>query len=72
MFHDLILWSAFIGMYAAYIFRPSLAKKIVMVGLAVIFIFVIQAAKDEYRERLKRRAKRAGDGAISRVSSIPV
>ena len=27
MFHDLILWSVFIGMYAAYIFRPTALRR---------------------------------------------
>jgi len=51
MFHDLILWSAFIGMYVVYIFRLSLEKKILMVCLGLMFIFVIQAAKDDFREK---------------------
>jgi hypothetical protein len=59
MFHDLILWTVFIGMYAAYIFRPAMARKILMVCLGISFIFVIQAAKDEYRARLRTEGQRA-------------
>jgi len=59
MFHDLILWSAFIGMYAAYIFRPTALQKFFVVCLGLIFIFVIQAAKDEYRMKLKEQGRSA-------------
>ena len=55
MFHDLLLWSAFIGMYAAYIFRPSNAQKFMAVVFGIAFIFVLQAVKDEYRTSLKEQ-----------------
>ena len=57
MFHDLILWSAFIGMYAAYIFHPLNAKKLLMVVLGMVFIFVLQASKDLYREKLEKQGR---------------
>jgi hypothetical protein len=53
MFHDLLLWSAFIGMYAAYIFRPTIVRKSLAVLLGLAFIFVLQAVKDEYRSKLE-------------------
>ncbi len=52
MFHDLLLWTAFIGMYAAYVLKPSTAQKFGLVILGVFFVFVLQAAKDEYRKKL--------------------
>ncbi len=55
MFHDLILWSAFIAMYAAYVFKPTMPRKIVFVLLGLAFIFVLQAVKDEYRNLLKEQ-----------------
>jgi hypothetical protein len=57
MFHDLLLWFAFIGMYAAYIIRPSMAKKLAVVVLGFLFIFILQAAKDEYRAKLEREGR---------------
>jgi hypothetical protein len=57
MFHDLLLWSAFIGMYAAYIFRPSNAQKLLMLVLGLLFVFVLQAAKDEYRAKLREQGQ---------------
>ena len=57
MFHDLILWSAFIGMYAAYVLQPTLAKKIVMVSLGLMFMFVLQSAKEDYRAKLKQQGQ---------------
>ena len=57
LFHDLLLWSAFIGMYAAYIFRPSNAQKALAVLLGMAFIFVLQAVKDDYRETLREEGQ---------------
>ena len=57
MFHDMLLWTAFIGMYAAYVLRPTTAKKIVAVMAALVFVFVLQAAKDEYRGRLMKEGR---------------
>ena len=53
MFHDLILWCAFIGMYALYIFKPSATKKVFYLCLGLAFIFIVQTAKEAYREKLK-------------------
>lgn len=68
MFHDLLLWSAFIGMYAAYIFRPSNTQKALAVLLGLAFIFVLQAAKDEYRERLREEGQ--GQNVQKFLSSV--
>ncbi|MFC1694694.1 hypothetical protein ACFL1C_00995 [Pseudomonadota bacterium] len=57
MFHDLLLWSAFIGMYAAYIFRPSNSRKALAVLLGLAFIFVLQAVKDDYRTTLREEGQ---------------
>ena len=66
LFHDLILWSAFIGMYAAYNLRPTLAKKILLVCAALILIFVIQSAKAQYRASLET----AGPGLSSFLAAV--
>lgn len=58
MFHDLILWSAFIGMYVAYFWRPRVAKKLAVVLLGLLFLFVLQSAKDLYREKIHEGGQR--------------
>lgn len=57
MFHDLLLWSAFVGMYAAYVSKPSLKKKLGLVLLAMIFVAVLQVAKDQYRMLLMKEGR---------------
>jgi hypothetical protein len=57
MFHDLLLWFAFIAMYAAIIIKPSTWKKLGVLVLGFAFIFVLQAAKDEYRAKLEREGR---------------
>jgi len=68
MFHDLLLWSAFIGMYAAYIFRPTNFQKLLLVMLGLVFIFVLQASKDLYREKLREQG--GGDYVGKFVASV--
>ena len=51
-FHDFLLWNAFIGMYVAYRFKPTLKTKLLWLVMGALFIFVIQAVKVEYREKL--------------------
>jgi hypothetical protein len=68
MFHDLLLWSAFIGMYAALIFRPGFSKKLFMVCAGLAFVFVLQASKDLYREKLQEQGR--GDYVGKFVSSV--
>ena len=55
MFHDLLLWSAFVGMYAAYLVNPSMKRKVAMIVIAVSFVGIIQVAKDEYRILLREQ-----------------
>ena len=52
MFHDFLLWMAFVGMYVAYIIKPSMGQKVVVVLLMLSFIGVIQVIKSNYREQL--------------------
>ncbi|MEJ8566884.1 hypothetical protein V3330_04550 [Wenzhouxiangellaceae bacterium CH-27] len=68
MFHDLLLWSAFIGMYAAFIFRPKFGHKLLIACLGFAFIFVLQASKDLYREKLQEGGR--SDFVSKFVSSV--
>lgn len=83
MFHDLLLWSAFIGMYVALIFRPGFSKKLLLAIAGLMFIFVLQASKDLYREKLEEQGRagyvqkflssvdeRLGSDDLSRSSNI--
>jgi len=53
LFHDLILWFVFIGMYASLLYKPSHIKKILFVILGLTVVLVIQVAKDEYRMMIR-------------------
>lgn len=50
MFHDLLLWSAFIFIYFAHNFQLKLRTKILFLVAGLSFAFVIQIAKSEYRK----------------------
>jgi hypothetical protein len=57
MFHDLLLWSAFVGMYAAYVLKPSMKQKLVLILLAVSFVGALQVVKDQYRMLLRQQGQ---------------
>lgn len=50
VFHDLLLWSAFIFIYMANYFQLTMRTKIVAILVGLISIFLIQIAKSEYRK----------------------
>ena len=58
MFHDLLLWSVFVGIYAAYVLKPSMKQKLVLVLLAVSFVGALQLVKDHYRMLLLQQGQR--------------
>ena len=49
MFHEFILWSIFLFMYAGLVIKISLFKKILFFGLSVVFLFSLQAIKKDFR-----------------------
>lgn len=50
MFHDLLLWSAFIFIYTANYLQLSIRTKVVSILAGLSFVFLIQIAKSEYRK----------------------
>lgn len=53
LFHDFLLWMTFIGIYAAIVLRPSLIYKLLIITVAMLLIFVLQSAKEQYRNLLQ-------------------
>lgn len=49
MFHNLLLWVAFIGLYALVIKNYSFQRKLLLFALGFMFIYLIQIAKWEIR-----------------------
>jgi hypothetical protein len=52
MFHDFVIWIVFLFLLIAYIYKPSLQHKAVTLVLGVLFVFILQLTKGEYRSRL--------------------
>lgn len=50
LFHDLLLWTVLIGLYAAYVFKPSFRQKSIALLAGFVLIFLIQIVKQEYRQ----------------------
>lgn len=50
MFHDFLLWTTMLGLYAAYLIKPSLQQQILSLGVGFLLIFIIQVVKHEYRQ----------------------
>jgi hypothetical protein len=53
LFHDLILWSGFIFIVLAFMFKISTIKKIALFIILGVAIFLIQAIKHQIRERTR-------------------
>ncbi len=67
MFHNFLLWSAFIGMYLAIVKKPSLRKKMLFIITGLAVVFVIQVAKSGYRSEV---VSYGGAGVTSFVEAI--
>ncbi len=50
LFHDLLLWTAMVGLYAAYIIKPTFRQKSMALIGGFFLVFIIQVVKQEYRE----------------------
>ena len=49
-FHDLLLWTILIGLYVAYILKPTFRQKYLALLLGFFLVFLIQIVKQEYRQ----------------------
>lgn len=54
MFHDLIIWMTLISTYWFAQFRLTLQRKLIFLGAAAFLVFMIQAIKQDYREKMRR------------------
>ncbi len=50
MFHDLILWMGFLSMVLAFIFKPSIMQKSIILVVLFFGVFMIQSVKHEFRK----------------------
>lgn len=60
MFHDFAMWLIFFGIFWVYLKKPSRNLKLLLGGGAVLFFFIIQVAKSEYRAQLGNNQEGAG------------
>jgi len=54
MFHDLIIWMTLISTYWFAQFRLTLQRKLIFLGTAAFLVFMIQAIKQDYRDKMRR------------------
>jgi hypothetical protein len=50
MFHDLILWSLFLGIYLVYYLKVSFKNRILLLVIGFFAIFIIQLVKAQFRD----------------------
>lgn len=50
MFHDLVMWLIFFGLFWAFLKKPSAAKKVTLGFIAVCCFIVLQVSKGTYRQ----------------------
>jgi hypothetical protein len=55
MFHDFLMWGIFFGLLWAFLFKPSMAQKLIMMSAGVIIFFFIQTNKSDYRNNIREK-----------------
>jgi hypothetical protein len=55
MFHDMLMWAIFFGLLWAFLFKPGMAQKLIMMGVGVIVFFFIQTNKSDYRNSIREK-----------------
>lgn len=74
MFHDVIMWVIFFGLFYLYLLKPNLTIKIIGAATLISFVLLIQAFKGDYRERVWRGGEEAsietiGDVGLGKANS---
>lgn len=60
MFHDFVMWLIFFAIFWMYIMKPSRNLKIVMALGGLMFIYIIQVTKADYRAQIGQSGTEAG------------
>lgn len=69
LFHDLMVWTIFFGLYFVFIKKVPAYKK-VLAGMVLIFLgFMVQNIKADYREKIWRQGEESEVDAFSNVAS---
>jgi hypothetical protein len=68
MFHDLVMWLLFFGIFYSYISKLAGAKKLILALLAVFAFYVLQVSKNDYRERTWRGGEEGGLSTFQEVA----
>ena len=67
MYHDLLMWLIFFGLFSIYALKPSIRLKLLGVSTFIIFIFFIQAVKYTYRAKVWNEG---GEANLSTVYEV--
>ena len=60
MFHDAVMWFAFFALLACKLFKPSLLFKTGAMLFSILFLFLLQKSKQDYREKTWFGTEEAG------------
>ncbi|WP_282780608.1 hypothetical protein [Phaeodactylibacter xiamenensis] len=52
MFHDLLLWTAMIVLYVAFVIKPTIRQKGIALITGFLLVFILQIVKQEYRQQV--------------------
>ena len=74
MFHDMVMWFIFFGLFWVYLNRPSGVRKLAVAGLAVAAFFILQISKTDYRQQTWRVGRQGSfsifqDVALKNITS---
>lgn len=68
MFHDLVMWLIFFGIWWAFLNKPSAAKKIGLALLAVFAYMVLQTSKGAYRQQLSTTGQQGSFETFQKIA----
>lgn len=64
MFHDLVMWSIFFGIFWFYVNKPTFVVKMSLIMISLLAVFVLQISKSDYREKTWVGREEAGIGTF--------
>lgn len=60
LFHDMVIWLIFLSLLISYLFKPKLYIKLSVFILSIIFLFILQISKNDYRSKTWQGNEEAG------------
>lgn len=68
MFHDMVMWLIFFGIFWVFLAKPKFWVKVSFAGIIGVFFFILQISKSDYRKQTWFGDEEAGFGVLTDVA----